>query len=173
VKQGQTAQVNLTIASTNGFTTSSGGNTTTTLPLTYTCTSSPAISLSNCTFSPTSPNQSTAVTVSISTTAPTNAQARPFDHGTRIFYAALFPGLFGIVFIAGPRRRSLRGIRMLGLIVVLGASTLWLGSCGGSNNSSSGTPGTPTGNYTVTINATTGGSGPIASSYQFTLTVTQ
>lgn len=173
VKQGQTAQVNLTISSTNGFTTTSGGNTTTVLPLTYTCTSSPAISLSNCTFAPPSPSQSTAVTVSVSTKAPTNAQALPFDHGTRIFYAALFPGLFGIMFIAGSRRRSLRGIRMLGLIFVLGASMLWLGSCGGSNNSSTGSPGTPTGSYTVTINATTGGSGPIANSYQFTLTVTQ
>lgn len=173
VKQGQTATVNLTVSSTNGFTSTTGGNTTTNLPLTYTCTSSPAITLSNCTFSPLSPNQAVAVTVSVTTTAPTNAQARPLDQGTRIFYAALFPGLFGIMFVAGSRRRSLRGIRMLGLIVVLGASTLWLGSCGGSNNSSTGSPGTPTGSYTVTINATTGGSGPISNSYQFTLTVTQ
>ena len=173
VKQGQTGQVNLTINSTNGFITTSGGNSTTILPLSYTCTSSPALTLSNCTFSPTSPNQSTAVTVNITTTAPTNALAHPLDRGNRVFYAALLPGLFGIVLVAGSRRRSLRGIRMLGLIVALASSTLWLGSCGGSNNGSTGSPGTPTGNYTVTISATTGGSGPISNQYQFTLTVTQ
>jgi subtilase family serine protease len=171
VKQGLTAKANLTVNGTNGFVTN--GNATTVLPLTYTCSSSPAIPVSTCTFSPVSPNQSATVTVSITTTAPTNAQARPFDRGNRIFYAALFPGLFGIVFVGVSRRRSLRGIRMIGLICVLGASTLWLGSCGGSNNSSTGTPGTPTGNYAVTINATTGGSGQIQNSYQFTLTVTQ
>jgi subtilase family serine protease len=173
VTQGQTATVNLTVSSTNGFTTTSGGNTTTVLPLTYTCSSSPAILLSNCTFSPTNPSQATAVTVNITTNASTSGQARPFDRNTRIFYAALLPGLFGIVFIRGSRRRWLHGRRILGLILVLGASTLWLGSCGGSSNSSTGTTGTTPGNYTVTIKATTGGSSPISNSYQFTLTVTQ
>jgi subtilase family serine protease len=171
VKQGATGNVNLTINSTNGFTTTSGGNTTTVLPLSYVCSGYP--SLSTCTFSPVSPNQSTAVTVNIATIASTSAQARPLDHGTRIFYAALLPGFFGIMLVAGSRRRSLGGMRMLGLILVLGASTLWLGSCGGSNNSSTGTQGTAPGNYTITVNASTGGSAPITSSYHFTLTVTQ
>ncbi len=170
VKQGQTGQVNLTVSSTTGFVTTTGGNSQTTAPLSYTCSGLP--NLSNCTFSPISPNQATAVTVSITTTASTTAEARPVG-GTRVFYAALFPGLFGIMFIAGSRRRSLRGIRMLGLIVMLGVSTFWLGSCGGSNNSSTGTQGTTPGNYTVTVNATTGGSAPITGSYSFTLTVTQ
>jgi hypothetical protein len=71
----------------------------------------------------------------------------------------------------GTRKRSLRGVRMLGLIVAMGVSTLWLGSCGGG--SSTGTTGTPVGNYTITVNATTGGSAPLAGNYQFTLAVTQ
>jgi hypothetical protein len=97
VKQGQTGTVNLTVSSTSGFTTTSGGNTTTVLPLTYTCSGLP--NWSNCTFSPASPSQATTVTVSITTTAATIAQARPLN-GPPIFFAALFPGLFGIMFIA-------------------------------------------------------------------------
>jgi len=172
VKQGAPAKVNLTVNSTNGFLTPPP-NTDTVLPVTYSYTESPTVPLSNLTFSPASPNQSATVSITVTTTASTTAQARPLDSGTRVLYAALLPGLFGIMFIAGSRRRSLRGMRMLGLIMVLGASTFWLGSCGGSNNTSTGTPGTPPGNYTITVNSTTGGSAPLTGSYQFTLTVTQ
>lgn len=169
VKQGQGGAVNLTVNSTNGFVTTTNGNSQTILPVTYTCTGYPT--LSTCTI-PTSPTQSTAVAVNITTTASSTGQARPLNGGSGIFYASLLPGLFGIVFVAGSRKR-LHGMRMLGLIVVLGVSTMWLASCSGSNNSSTGTQGTPVGNYTITINATTGGSGPITSTYQFTLSVTQ
>jgi subtilase family serine protease len=177
VQQGQTGQVKLTVSSTStpSFTTSSNGNTTTALPLTYGCSGLP--NLSSCTFSPASPSQATAVSVSITTTASTNAQARPLDRGNPVLYAVLSPGLFGIMFIVGAHKRSRRGIGMLGLILLVGVSTLWLGSCGGGSNSSNssgtGTAGTTPGNYTVTVSATTGGSAPIRNSYQFTLTVAQ
>jgi hypothetical protein len=84
---------------------------------------------------------------------------RPFDRGGRIFYAALLPGMLGIVLTFGSRKRSssARGMRMLGLIMVLGFSTLWLGSCGGSNNSSNNNQGTPAGSYTITVAGTSGG----------------
>jgi hypothetical protein len=96
----------------------------------------------------------------------------PFDRGSRIFYAALLPGFIGIVFAFGsPKGTKLRGMRMLGLILVLGFSTLWLGSCSGSNNSSSSNPGTPAGSYTITVNGTTGGTNALTSSTTFTLTV--
>jgi subtilase family serine protease len=167
VTQGQSAEVKLTLSSTTGFTTTSNGNTTTVLPLTYNCTGLP--NLSSCTFSPTSPSQATAVAMSI-TTASTTTRARPLDRGSPVLYALLLPGIFGMMFILGGRRRWLRG---MGMVLVVGVSTLWLGSCGGSNNSSGGTAGTTTGNYTITVQATTGGSAPISSSYQFTLTVTQ
>jgi len=83
--------------------------------------------------------------------------------------------LFGVVFVMGSRTR---GLRLLSLIVILGCSTLWLGSCGGSGGSGSTippNPGTPPGSYPgITINATTGGANPITSSFAITnFTVTQ
>ncbi|HTW59390.1 MAG TPA: protease pro-enzyme activation domain-containing protein [Terriglobales bacterium] len=167
VTPGQAATVNVTVASTNGFVTGSA----TVVPLTYTCSGAP--SEANCTISPSTATTETGVTVSITTTAPTGELRRPFDRGSRIFYAALLPGLLGIVFTFGSRNRAsrLHGMRMLGLILVLGFSTLWLGSCSGSNNSSSSNAGTPPGSYTITINATTGGANPVTSQLQITLAV--
>lgn len=174
VKQGAPATVNLAVNSSNGFViTGTGGNPMTTVPLTYSGSESPSVPLSNLTFSPVSPNQSPTVSVQITTTASTIAQALPLNDGKRILYAALLPGFLGIAFMGGSRRRSLRGMRMLGLVLVVAASMLWLGSCGGSNNSSTGTQGTPPGNYAITINASTGGPAPLKASYKFTLTVTQ
>ena len=49
-----------------------------------------------------------------------------------------------------------RGIRFVGLIVVLGFSTLWLASCGGGNSSGNSSPGTPKGSYTITVTGTAG-----------------
>ena len=95
------------------------------------------------------------------TTAPTKAQLRPPLGRSRIFYALLLPGMFGIVLAAGSRMRS---FRLFSLIAVLGISTLWLGSCGGSGGGGTTTPpnpGTPTGSYTVNVSATTGGTNPV------------
>ncbi|MGO9088128.1 MAG: protease pro-enzyme activation domain-containing protein [Candidatus Sulfotelmatobacter sp.] len=157
VPQGQNVTATVTLTASNGFNTA----------LTYTCTD-PA-SESSCT-GPTQATNATSVSFLITTTAATTRLQRPLDRGTRIFYAALLPGLLGIVFTFGSRRRSLRGMRMLGLIMVLGFSTLWLGSCGG-NNSSSGNPGTPKQSYTITVNATTGGTNPVTGTTTFTLNV--
>jgi len=55
----------------------------------------------------------------------------PPGRGSRLYYALLLPGLFGIVFASGSRSR---GARLLSLIVVLGVSTLGLSSCGGSSS---------------------------------------
>jgi hypothetical protein len=83
----------------------------------------------------------------------------------------LLPGLLGIVLAGGKRRRSLslssslRGIRFLGLIVVLGFSSLWLASCGGSSSGSKN-PGTPTGSYTISVNATSGTATTTAATFQ-------
>jgi hypothetical protein len=95
---------------------------------------------------------------------------RPLGTGRGIFFAALLPGLFGIVFTAGSRKRAARGLRFLSLIVVLGFSTLWLASCS-SNSSSTNNPGTPAGSYVVTVNATTGGTTPVTASTTVTLVV--
>jgi len=170
VTVGGAATVNLTVASTNGFINTSSN--TTALPLTYSCTGLP--SEASCNFSPSQGEavSQTTLTLSIPTTAPTAQMRVPLGRGSRIFYALLFPGLFGIVFAAGFRTR---GLRLLSLIVVLGFSTLWLGSCGGSGGGGTMTPtnpGTPTGSYKVTISATTKGAVPLTNSNApFTITL--
>jgi subtilase family serine protease len=176
VSVGGTVPVNLTVNSANGFITN---NSTTALPLTYSCSGSPNLSTAeiSCQFSPSNGQgvSLTAVTLNLVTT-PATAQLRPpLGRGRGIFYALLLPGLFGIVFAAGSRTR---GLRLLSLIVVLGFSTLWLGSCSskGSNNNTPPNAGTPPGSYVVTISATTGGSVPLTNSnapFTVTLTVTQ
>ena len=164
VAQGQTSSaVTFTVASSSSpsFLVTSGTSTTTALPVTYSCSGLPSESL--CNFAPSSTTSATSVTVTITTTAPTASLQRP-SGSLRIFYAALLPGLFGIMFTAGSRKRksSLRGLRFLSLIVVLGFSTLWLSSCSGSNGGNgSSNPGTPQGTSTVMVNATTGGSSPV------------
>jgi hypothetical protein len=175
VNAGGAAPVNIAVSNgTNGvpsFINSSTSPATTVLPLTYTCTQSSLPSEAQCNFSPPSgtPVSSTTLTLSISTAAPTGQLRPPLGRGSNIFYALLLPGLFGIVFAAGSRTRI---ARLLSLIVVLGFSTLWLGACGGSSNSSQKNPGTPAGTYSVIVNATTGGALPLTSQFTVTLTVT-
>jgi subtilase family serine protease len=171
VAQGSTSSaVNLTVTSSTGFIVSSA----TTLPVTYSCSGLP--SESSCIFSPSGATTATAVSFTIKTTAPSSAQ-RSSARAMPIFfaYAALLPGLLGIMLIGGARRRSLRGMRVLGLIAVLGFSTLWMASCGGSSSSSGGggitDPGTPKGTSNVTVNATTGGTAPITAALPFSFTV--
>jgi len=165
VTVGGTAPINLTVTGTGtpiSFVTSS----VTALPLTYTCSGTPSLATAeiSCQWSPSNGQSVTAagVTLNLVTTAPTTGQLRPpMERGSRILYALLLPGLFGIVFAVGSRTR---GLRLLSLIMVLGLSTLWLGSCGGSGGGGTKTPtnpGTPAGSYVVTINATTGGANPV------------
>jgi subtilase family serine protease len=155
----------LTVNSTTGFI---NGNTTT-APITYTCSGLP--SAATCNFAPGSVSSATSVTLTVQTTPPTGAM-RQSVRGMRIFYATLLPGLFGIVFTFGSRKRPLRGLRLLGLIVVLGFSTLWLASCGGSSSSGVSNPGTPKGTSTVTVNASTSGTAPITGSPVVTFQLT-
>lgn len=172
IPAGATALVQLTVTGTNGFVNSSSN--TTALPVTYTCLQSSIPSEASCLFSPTggSAVSGTSLTLSIMTAAPVSQLRSPLGRGSRIFYALLLPGLFGIVF--GARSRN-RGARLLGLIVVLGFSTLGLGSCGSSNGSSGGqsNPGTPAGSYTIVVNATTAGPNALtATPLKIALTVT-
>lgn len=159
----------MTVQSQSGFL--SPGNGTTVLPLTYTCSGIPVTAEISCIINNGQPTTASTVTVNIVTTPVTTRLERlPLSH-TRIFYAALLPGIFGILCV---RPRSMR---MLSLIIVLGLSTLWLGACGGKHTTSNVGPsslpnaGTPPGDYTITINATTGGAVPIASSLAIHLSV--
>jgi len=162
VTDGQTATVQIAFAGVNGFN----------LPLTFTCSEPTTLTPSICT-GPSGATSTSPATFMVTTTAPHAALDNPFGKGSRIFYAVLVPGFLGILCTAGSRKRSLRGMRMLGLIMVMGVSTMWLGSCGSSSSSTPPPPtgGTPKGSYTVTINATTGGAVPITGTCTFTLVV--
>jgi subtilase family serine protease len=152
VSPGANVNATVNVAFTSGFTGT----------VTFTCTD-PAPD-STCTIPP-QINKTGTVSFNITTTAPTVGSLRHSDRGMRIFYAALLPGLLGIMFTAGSRRRSLRGMRFLGLIVVLGFSTLWLASCGGSSNTNA-SGGTPAGNYTISVSASSPGAPTASTTFQ-------
>jgi subtilase family serine protease len=160
---GGSATINLTLAGA-GSPISFVTNSATALPLTYTCTGAPSLATAeiSCQLPNNGqPSSAAAVALTLVTTPPTAQLRRPLS-GSRIFYAVLLPGLFGIVFATGYRSR---GLRLLSLILVLGFSTLWLGACGGSGGGGTTTPknpGTPAGSYAITITATTGGVNPVS-----------
>ena len=142
VAQGATVNATIAVAFATGFTGT----------ITFTCSDN--ISESSC-VAPPQINAPKQVTFEITTTPPTVGMDRHFGGSGGIFYAALLPGFLGIVVMAGARR-SRRGMRLLGLIVVLGCSTLWLGSCGGSGSSNKANAGTPKGTYNITVSGTSG-----------------
>jgi subtilase family serine protease len=174
VTAGQVASVGITVSGTNGFIQGTPPNTTTAQLVSYQCSGIPAGAQIMCTFSPDNGQSisQTTLTMSLATTAPTAQLRSPFGRGGRIFYALLLPGMFGIVFAGRSRTRA---ARLLSLIVVLSLSTLWLGACSGSSGSGQKNAGTPAGNYTVTVTATTGGAVPIVNTgtpFSIVLTVT-
>jgi subtilase family serine protease len=156
VVAGNSVPVTVTVHPLNGFNSA----------LTFTC-SDPA-SESTC-VPPSGATTQSSVTFNITTTAPTARLGSPFSRRGGVFYALLLPGLLGILITAGRRRPSARGMWLLGLIMVLSFSTLWLVACGGS--SSNKNPGTTKGTYTVKLSATSGGTNPISNSTQVTLIV--
>ncbi len=169
---GGTDNILVTVQSQTGFL--SPGNGTTVLPLTYTCSGIPVTAEISCIINNGQPTTASTVTVNIVTTPVTTTLDRsPLSH-SRIFFAALLPGIFGILCV----RSRARTLRLFTLIIVLGFSTFYLGACSGkktpiSNVGPSSLPnaGTPPGDYTVTINATTGGAVPITGSLPIHLSV--
>jgi pseudomonalisin len=151
---GQSGTTTLTITPLDGF------NQT----LSYGC---PGLGLeATCTFAAAS---ATSETLTIATTAPSaRLDKGPLGRSTGIFYALLLPSLLGLVVSAGNRKRTLRGVRLLGLVAILAVSTLWMPACGGSSTSTPSNPGTPTGNSPVTVTAT---AGSLSHSVQITLAV--
>ena len=115
----------------------------------WTCTGLP--SGSNCSFGTVGSNDQVSLT--ITTTAASDLHWPVVGHHQRLFYAILLPGFLGMVSMAG-QRRTLRRLRLLALLAVLGLPVLWM-ACGSGAKTGSN-PGTPTGNSTVTISATSG-----------------
>jgi hypothetical protein len=157
VTAGTNATAKISLTGTNGFNT----------PVTYTCTDT--ASESTCTGPTGAVSSSTPASFVITTTAPTARLNRPMDRRRGIFFATLFPAFLGVVFTVGSVRR--RGLRFLGMALLLAFSTLWIASCGGSSGSGNKNPGTPAGTYTITVNATTGGASPVTGQTTFKLVV--
>jgi hypothetical protein len=159
IQAGQQAQFALNVNSTNGAFNGA---------ISFTCAGSP--STSNCSFSPASVtpgNVTSAVTMTIATTAPTAALR--FTGKSSFLYALLFP--LGLCFQLGygfARKSKKRVLQIFGLAALLAT----LISCGGGglvgNNSVTARPGTSLGTYTITI---TGTSGSLSHTAQVTLIV--
>jgi hypothetical protein len=108
----------------------------------------------------------TTATLTVTTTAATAA----LMHSTSIYYATLLP-LFGMTLLGvsfGSRRKKVLGVLLVFLMM---SGLLFLAACGGSSSSGGGggQPGTPPGNYTVTVTGTSGSLTPQTTT--FTLTV--
>jgi Bacterial Ig-like domain (group 3) len=134
------------------------------------CSGLPA--LSSCSFSPASVTGSGTTTLTISTTAPTGSRLIPPGPPEGFHWPAT--GTVGVVLgllllVVGLTTTRTKRVRLAGALVFIGLTILATG-CGSSSavTGGSSSPGTPAGNYTVTVTATQSG---FTSSASFTLTV--
>jgi hypothetical protein len=139
------------------------------LPLEATCGFKPASVTPN--------GAAITTTMTITTTAPAARLMHSLlGRGSGPLYALLIPGVMGLVLV-GHRKQGVRGMRLLGLVIILAFLTLSIPACtGGDSNSRGGSgsnnPGTPAGTSTVTVTAATMGSTPLSYQVPITLTVT-
>jgi hypothetical protein len=156
----------ITVMPSGGFT----GNVT----LTAALTSSPTGATDPPTFSfgATSPvnitgaSNGTGTLIVTTTTATTGALVRPNPRAVP-WYAAGGATLACLIFFGIPARHR-RWRSMLRMFTLLAFLAVGLISCGGNSSSNSGSPGTTTGNYTITV---TGASGSITQTTTVQLTV--
>lgn len=166
---GVSATSTITVTSVGGFNSA----------VTLACSVTPVVTKGpTCSFTPsnsvTPPANSTATAaLNVSTVAASAMLNRPMDRNSRMLYSLFLP-LFGITLLAagvgsaGPRRRKLFGLLMLGLILT---GLLVMPACGGSsNNTGGGNTGTPAGSYTITVTGTSGGT-TVTGTPALTLTV--
>jgi uncharacterized repeat protein (TIGR03803 family) len=162
---GQSGTVTFTVTPENGFNSS----------VSFACSGLPAEA--TCAFSPTSVTPSGGAitsTLTITTTAPSTAMREPIAPSDRPIYALLFPGLAVVFGITARRKRTLRDVRIFGLLIILLVASE-LTSCGGGTGGSTGggNSGTPVGTSTVSVTASTSGSGAIGQTATVTVTITE
>ena len=147
IAAGASATSTITIAPQNGFNSS----------VSLTCSIAPAANRGpTCSFNPSSvAGGSGTSTLTVNTTPATSASVGPRWRG--VFYAMWLPisglALLGTGFTS--RRKKLLGLLLLCLLI---SGLIFLGACGGGSPSGGGNgqPGTPAGNYAVTVSATSG-----------------
>ena len=162
---GQSGTAMFTVTPMNGFSSQ----------VTFACSGLP--SEATCSFNPPSVTPSggnpVSSTVTINTTAASAALRGPRRSSSYLNYALLIPCL-GVIFAVTTRRKrtfyALRVFRMFALLVLAAGLT----SCGSSSKAGNpGNPGTPAGASTVTVTASTSGTGAINHTAALTITITQ
>ncbi|MBZ5570071.1 MAG: hypothetical protein LAN64_19785 [Acidobacteriia bacterium] len=161
VKAGSSATFNIAVAALGGFTgavsfdPAVGGG----------CTGLPA--LTTCTFSPVSVAVGGTSTLTIQTTAPSVSQLRPpAARHTAPFYALWLTmpgmafGLIGVLSVPKSKRGKPGWASCIGLTLSIGLLLL-ISACGGGGGGSTTPPpipkpGTPAGNYTITVTGVSG-----------------
>jgi hypothetical protein len=141
------------------------------LPVSLSC--SGLLLPTTCTFNPTllvTTGGASSSTMQIQTELPSPALAtplEPFGGGRHLAYALLAPGLLTLAGLAGVRKRAFRGLRVLGIVALLGACTLGISACSPlytyNHHPPTKNPGTVPGVYTVTISGFANNGGSVTS----------
>lgn len=149
---GQFGTINLTVTSQNGFAQavnlSCSG-----LPDQSTCTFTPDV-----VTPPANGSIQSALQIATMATSPVTTQKEPGPlGGSRAVWAVVLPGMLALAGVGAVRRRHWTALRMLGLVLLLGAGMLGLSACNVRYSYLHYKPspnyGTPAGNFTVTVSA--------------------
>ncbi len=130
----------------------------------YSCSSS-GVPLSGCSVNPASPIAANSTEANVTLTVTTTAAIASLRKSTGLGYALWLP-LPGLLLVGGGLAR--RGRRRLAGLMLLGLLFFFVACGGGLQGGGGGEPGTPPGNYTITVNAS---EGSISHTLQVALTV--
>lgn len=166
---GDYANITVTVTPENGFTNM----------VTLSCANIPATA--KCVFSPVTLTPVSAAPVSstlqIQTQGPSGTSVELKKSPSTVAYAVVLPGILALAGLGALRRRSgIAVMRVLGLVMLLGAGTLGLGACseryGYLNHPPSGNPGITAGTYTITLSGYASINGTSVTGHSLNLTMT-
>jgi hypothetical protein len=166
---GDYANITITVTPENGFTNM----------VTLSCSGVPTTA--KCLFSPTTltPVSASAIssTLQIQTQGPSGTSVELRKAPSTAAYAVVLPGILALVGLGALRRRSgIAAIRVLGLVMLLGAGGLGLGACseryGYLNHPPSGNPGIVAGTYTITVTGYASINGTSVTGHSLNVTMT-